>query len=361
MYGVYQSTSPATTGAYKYWLTTTKVLKVLEGASWVDFAISKLDTGDIVTVWDSGLKDEFKYYWNGNTWYSQVNGGLVAGSKAFTDLDTSLSSLGTTVSGHTGQLSTVDSRIVNGVAAVDSKWQCNSNLLISGVAYNSGFGLSNSSGTGVGSEFWIDASKLKFTNSAKTGSKAPFTIDASTATPEITFNGKVSFSNVNNVPTINKTYVQISQPTTGMNLGDTWIDTDDNNSLYSYNGTTWNKTQSGNKTFLQAAAPTAGMIAGDIWVDSDNNYKQYRYSGSAWVEYLYNPATAINAGTTTINGPKITTGSITAAQINVTDLFSKNITYTGVITGGNVAGGGLIKSYNGKMKIDLVNGSIYIA
>ena len=50
-----------------------------------------------------------------------------------------------------------------------------------------------------------------------------------------------------------------------------------------------------------------------------------------------------------------------ADQINLNNLFAQNITYTGVITGGNKAGGGIIQSYNGKMKIDLVNGSIYIA
>ena len=38
------------------------------------------------------------------------------------------------------------------------------------------------------------------------------------------------------------------------------------------------------------------------------------------------------AGTTTINGGCITTGSITADKINVTDLFSKNIVATGTIT-----------------------------
>ena len=72
-------------------------------------------------------------------------------------------------------------------------------------------------------------------------------------------------------------------------------------------------------------------------------------------------ANAINTNTTTINGSKITTGSVTAAQINVNDLFSKNITYTGIITGGNVAGGGIIKSYNNNMIINLVEGSIYIS
>ena len=70
---------------------------------------------------------------------------------------------------------------------------------------------------------------------------------------------------------------------------------------------------------------------------------------------------AVNNNATTIDGSRIVTGSIAADKIMVNDLFSKNITYTGVITGGNQAGGGIIRSYNGSMVIDLVNGSIYIA
>ena len=488
MYGVYQSTSPATTGTYKYWLTTSKVLKVLEGASWVDFAISKLDTGDIVTVWDSGLKDEFKYYWNGNTWYSQVNGGLVAGSKAFTDLHTSLGALGTTVSGHTGQLSTVDSRIVNGVATVDSKWQYNSNLIINGVSHNSGFGLSNSAGTGVGSEFWIDASKLKFTNSAKTGRKAPFTIDATGITPEITFNGKVSFSNVNGANMSGSNLLYNSAPAIGFETKG-WQTSYNDTGLASsgllasfdpyrpfgagaffqtipgtpavgkvfdiravgaipviggqfYEGSAYLNSHRCDSQIYVGWADSAGatitwtigsvvtqtnatnMLA--IWGRSKfiaqapaNAVSCYYYirgisTGEAnphvfvsmcyfgrasegqsvfsnWSEGISAGATntaelvnnsgfttlgavasqgyvlpagvanAINTNTTTIHGSKVTTGSIGAAQINVNDLFAQNITYTGVITGGNVAGGGIIKSYNNKMKIDLVNGSIYIA
>lgn len=197
--------------------------------------------------------------------------------------DTGLSAY---LEGSDGTIGGADSQVANGVAITNgvatSKWAYNSNLIVNGVSYVSGFGLSNSTGTGIGSEFWIDATKLKFTNSAKTGRTAPFTIDASGATPQITFNGKVSFSNVTDVPQLGSTPQEV--------------------------------------------------------------------------------VTAINAGnTTTINGGRITTGSVTASQINVTDLFSKNITYTGVITGGNVAGGGIIRSYNGSMVIDLVNGSIYIA
>ncbi len=38
-----------------------------------------------------------------------------------------------------------------------------------------------------------------------------------------------------------------------------------------------------NKTYRQVSAPTTGMSAGDLWFDSDNNNKAYRYSGSSWV------------------------------------------------------------------------------
>lgn len=106
--------------------------------------------------------------------------------------------------GSDGNVGSADSQVANGIAIVGgvptSKWQYNSALVVNGTTYNSGFGLSNSAGTGIGSEFWIDATKLKFTNSATTGRTAPFTIDASGATPQITFNGKVSFSNVTGAP-----------------------------------------------------------------------------------------------------------------------------------------------------------------
>lgn len=220
-----------------------------------------------------------------------ANAEVIDSMQAYVGIDEAGASTGTGVSayleGSNGVIGSADSNVANNVYVDNngnsrSKFEYNSTVSVGGVNYSSGFGLSNSSGTGVGSEFWIDASKLKFTNSAKTGSKAPFTIDASGATPQISFNGIVNFSNITNVPQLGSTPQEV--------------------------------------------------------------------------------VTAINnAQTTTINGPRITTGSITAAQINVNDLFAQNITYTGTITGGNVAGGGLIKSYNGKMKIDLVNGSIYIA
>ena len=251
-----------------------------------------------------------------------------------------------------GIIGGADSQLANTIRVtaeeVESKFAYNSIVNINGVYKKSGFGLTTNytnSGTADGtkanpymSEFWIDATKLWFTNSNMTGKTAPFTIDASGSTPQIKFNGIVEFSNVSDAPRINKTYAQTNQPTSGMILGDTWLDTDDSNSIHTYNGTSWVKIQSGNKTFLQTAAPTTGMSEGDIWVNSADNYKQYRYNGTGWVVYAYDAALAINSNTTRINGGRIDTSVIGTGVIYNTGANNSNYT----------------------MKIDLNNGEIHI-
>ena len=225
-----------------------------------------------------------------------ANAEVIQNALAYVGIDEAGASTGTGLSAYledsNGNIGGADSELANSIKVtaegVESKFAYNSLLNINGVYKKSGFGLTTNYVSGSGtqidpyvSEFWIDASRFKFTNSNVTGSVAPFTIEANSTTPQITFNGIVNFSNITNVPQLGSTPQEV--------------------------------------------------------------------------------VTAINnAQTTTINGPRITTGSVTAAQINVNDLFAQNITYTGTITGGNVAGGGIIQSYNGKMKIDLVNGSIYI-
>ena len=86
---------------------------------------------------------------------------------------------------------------------VENKFSYNAKVVLYGNYYTSGFGLTSTGTTGSGtdddpfnSEFWINAEKLKFTNSSQTGTKAPFTIDASGSTPNITFNGNVGFQNL---------------------------------------------------------------------------------------------------------------------------------------------------------------------
>ena len=221
--------------------------------------------------------------WNGTNWVTTRDKKLIALASDVTNLSTELSN-------GTNTWSSADSTLKNSLrteitgegARVESKFAYNSALMLNGTSYNSGFGIATSLTSGSGlptgqSEFWIKADKFKLMSAdgGKKSSYSPFTVDS--VTGEINFNGKVTFSNVTNVPQLGSTPQEV--------------------------------------------------------------------------------VTAVNSGqTTTINGPRITTGSITANQVNLNDLFAQNITYTGVITGGNVAGGGIIQSYNGKMKIDLVNG-----
>lgn len=221
---------------------------------------------------------------------TSVKNTLISQSNQITNLNTELSNgTNTWASADSNLENSLRTEVTDEGARVESKFAYNSNVNINGVWKKSGFGLTSNYVSGSGtkadpyaSEFWIDASRFKFTNSNQTGQVAPFTIDATGTTPQVRFNGIVNFSNVTNVPQLGSTPQQV--------------------------------------------------------VD------------------------AVNAGnTTTVNGGKITTNSITAAQIDVNNVFAQNITYTGVITGGNQLGGGIIRSYNGNMVINLVEGSIYIS
>lgn len=60
------------------------------------------------------------------------------------------------------------------------------------------------------------------------------------------------------------------------------------------------------RTFRQTSAPTSGMQTGDIWIDTDNGNKPYIYSGSAWI-----------AAYTQIDGGNITTGTINCQVVTI--------------------------------------------
>jgi len=85
-----------------------------------------------------------------------------------------------------------------------SKFEYDSTIAIDGVSYKSGFGLkAEASSDGSGTEddpykstFWVNAERFVFTNDNKTGSTSPFTIDASGTEPEVYFNGRVNFNNI---------------------------------------------------------------------------------------------------------------------------------------------------------------------
>ena len=198
---------------------------------------------------------------------------------------------------------------------------------------------------------YLTANNLSNFGTVYNASKQPVpalitTWDNTAGTYKHYFNGIVQFTNISGTPIINKTWIQATAPTSGMVAGDTWLNTSSSYASFNYNGSSWVST--GNKTYIQPNQPTFGCVAGDIWIDSDDNNKSYRFNGTGWDNTTIDPAVAINNGSTTINGGKITTNSITTDQIQM------NVGWAGVIynQGGN--------SSNYKMKIDFTNGEIYI-
>jgi phage minor structural protein len=99
-------------------------------------------------------------------------------------------------------------------------------------------------------------------------------------------------------------YYDTVQPSDA-SAGDIWYDTSANHAIKRYNGSTWDDitddalysaltaaadaeavADSKIRTYAQATAPT-GMVpsdVGDLWIDTDDNNRTYRYNGSAWVE-----------------------------------------------------------------------------
>ena len=101
--------------------------------------------------------------------------------------------------------------------------------------------------------------------------------------------------------TRNQVFQQASELSGGTYAaGDIWIDTDDNYKSHLYDGTSWNlradqriqtaldnaataqSTADGKiETFYQDAEP-ASADEGDLWIDTNDDNKLYRYDGSAW-------------------------------------------------------------------------------
>ena len=454
-YAIKQDTAPTTTSM---WLnkTGTKVLKEYK-TDWINVAVQ---TGDTLMAYDTVSKDMSTYVYNGSGWITNTENGIVAGSEAITTLTANLSTTNTTVSGHTTQLNTVDTRISSGMASVETKWAYNSIVNINGVYKKSGFGLTTNYTSGNGteanpyvSEFWIDASRLKFTNSNQTGQTAPFTIDATGATPQVKFNGVVEFSNITDVPSLGTSSNNLltnSAPTLGnetygWQVG--WYSTNIVPNAVAAGFDIWRPTGAGSVYVVVGGAPIVGKLfdikqsnnipvvagkryeisallsshrctsvctlaffnsagtyiseigagtanstaylgdlsnwvrkGGFVTVPAGTSYAQFyvrsavtgtdpycfvaqAYMGevsadrtefSSWSE-------GVSANSTTIDGGKITTGTVSTDRLNVNAIMAKDMTFTGKITGGSGGLGGIIQSYNGSMVIDLVNGSIYIS
>lgn len=122
-----------------------------------------------------------------------------------------------------------------------------------------------------------------------------------------------------------KTYFQTTAPTglVAGDVGDLWFDTDDSNKIYRWNGTSWivaqdtgiataianasNALSTANvkiTTFFQTFPPTA-LTVGDLWIDTDDNNQPYRWNGSSWVSIRDGNIAAVDARVTNVERAKI--------------------------------------------------------
>jgi hypothetical protein len=118
--------------------------------------------------------------------------------------------------------------------------------------------------------------------------EAASTAITNAATAQATADGKVT------------TFFQ-NEPPTAEGDGDLWIDTNDGNKLYRWNGSQWEDVQDvGISQAITAAAtaqetadrkitsyyqndPPGGASVGDLWTDTNDNNHLYRYDGMQWV------------------------------------------------------------------------------
>jgi hypothetical protein len=93
-------------------------------------------------------------------------------------------------------------------------------------------------------------------------------------------------------------------------------------------------------TMYSATEPTTrpsgnALQQGDKWIDTANDNEPYTYSGSSWIRDY-----------TQIDGGYLITGSVTANEIDVDDLFATNANVTGTLTIGDGGSDGILQSYN---------------
>ena len=122
-----------------------------------------------------------------------------------------------------------------------------------------------------------------------------------------------------------KTYVQNDEPTGGTyNVGDLWIDTNDGNKLYRYNGTAWVSAQDGaistaqstangkNKVYYDTVVPgSTPNTAGDIWWQYASGIVIGQYVGAGGTSWTSAPIG--NAVIANLDAGKITTGYLDVA------------------------------------------------
>lgn len=311
----YQASAPSS-GISKgdLWIDTDDGNKLYryDGSSWAaiqDAAISKAMTaagtaqatadGKVVTfaqasapsstgltigdLWIDTDDNNHMYRWDGKQW-AEVRDGYIDEAKSAAEAytDAKASALQTAIDNA--------QKVADAATSLANVAQTTANAKIT-TYYQIG---APTSGMSVG-DLWVDQGAnnlLRRWNGSEWASVADKNISTAllnAADAQATADGKIT------------TYAQTDAPTADMSTGDLWIDTDDGNKLYRYDGKSWTtvqdtaisaaqslaesaKTLASSKitTYYQTTAPTADMTAGDLWIDTDGGNKLYRYSGTAW-------------------------------------------------------------------------------
>jgi len=89
-----------------------------------------------------------------------------------------------------------------------------------------------------------------------------------------------------------------------------------------------------NNVIRATTAPTTHLSTGDIWIDTDDGDKPYTYNGSTWV-----------AAYTSIDGGNLVTGTVTAAKLNVSELSAITATLGSAVVGTSSTAG-YLQSYD---------------
>ena len=140
------------------------------------------------------------------------------------------------------------------------------------------------------------------------------------------------------------TVVTDTQPTEYLKEGTTWVDpntgstqvwsTDSSTFIEVTDSTARASADGKNTIYRQTSQPTGGTyVTGDVWFDSDDNNKIYRYNGTSWVAVQLG-----GNGLANINANSITTGTIDASVITVSNLDAGNIT-TGSLSATRIGAG----------------------
>lgn len=198
---------------------------------------------------------------------TNINGELVSQASDITQLRTDLNSgIDTWATADTAVTNSLSTSITNNRVAVESKWAYNSNIVLNGTPYNSGFGLATNVNSGtipVGqSEFWIRADKFKISN-ATNANYQPFTISNN----NVVFNGKVTFNN-GQVGTIDEAIAAVVETASvgdkNINITDNLIPVtslvaDTDNSGYQFIGTPTKSNATGIDGFAEAQIVLDGI------------------------------------------------------------------------------------------------------